>query len=61
MVQVGDQTECLSAGDAAFAPSGIVHAIRRRSNSSRPAYFFVGLCAASISDWVSFEHASSMI
>ena len=28
MVQVGDQTECLSAGDAAFAPSGIVHAIR---------------------------------
>jgi mannose-6-phosphate isomerase-like protein (cupin superfamily) len=28
MVQVGDQIECLSAGDAAFAPSGIVHAIR---------------------------------
>ena len=28
MVQVADQTECLSAGDAAFAPSGIVHAIR---------------------------------
>src|SRR5437016_2003487 len=28
MVQVGDQTEYLSAGDAAFAPSGIVHAIR---------------------------------
>ena len=28
MVQVGDQTESLSAGDAAFAPSGIVHSIR---------------------------------
>jgi quercetin dioxygenase-like cupin family protein len=28
MVQVGDQTECLSAGDAAFAPSGVVHSIR---------------------------------
>jgi quercetin dioxygenase-like cupin family protein len=28
MVQVGDQTEHLSAGDAAFAPSGIVHSIR---------------------------------
>lgn len=28
MVQVGDQTERLSAGDAAFAPSGIVHSIR---------------------------------
>ena len=28
MVQVGDQTECLSAGDAAFAPSGMVHSIR---------------------------------
>src|ERR1700679_4041056 len=28
LVQVGDQTERLSAGDAAFAPSGIVHSIR---------------------------------
>jgi quercetin dioxygenase-like cupin family protein len=28
MVQVGDQTERLLAGDAAFAPSGIVHSIR---------------------------------
>lgn len=28
MVQVGDQTELLRAGDAAFAPSGVVHAIR---------------------------------
>ena len=28
MVQVGDQTERLSAGDAAFAPSGIVHSMR---------------------------------
>jgi quercetin dioxygenase-like cupin family protein len=28
MVQVGDQTERLSAGDAAFAPSGVVHSIR---------------------------------
>jgi quercetin dioxygenase-like cupin family protein len=28
MVQVGDRTERLSAGDAAFAPSGIVHSIR---------------------------------
>jgi quercetin dioxygenase-like cupin family protein len=28
MVQVGDQTELLSAGDAAFAPSGIVHSIQ---------------------------------
>src|SRR5579862_3801012 len=28
MVQVGDQTERLSVGDAAFAPSGIVHSIR---------------------------------
>jgi mannose-6-phosphate isomerase-like protein (cupin superfamily) len=28
MVQVGDYTERLSAGDAAFAPSGIVHSIR---------------------------------
>ena len=27
MVQVGDQTERLSAGDAAFAPSGMVHSI----------------------------------
>jgi quercetin dioxygenase-like cupin family protein len=28
MVQVGDETERLSAGDAAFAPSGIIHSIR---------------------------------
>jgi len=28
MVQVGDQSELLSAGDAAFAPAGIVHSIR---------------------------------
>jgi quercetin dioxygenase-like cupin family protein len=28
LVQVGDQTELLSAGDAAFAPSGVVHSIR---------------------------------
>jgi quercetin dioxygenase-like cupin family protein len=28
LVQVGDQTERLSAGGAAFAPSGIVHSIR---------------------------------
>jgi quercetin dioxygenase-like cupin family protein len=28
MVQVGDATEELSAGDAALAPSGVVHAIR---------------------------------
>ena len=27
MVQIGDQTERLSPGDAAFAPSGIVHSI----------------------------------
>ena len=27
-VQVGDKTELLSAGDAAFAPSGVVHSIR---------------------------------
>jgi len=27
-VQVGDQSEPLSAGDAAFAPSGVMHAIR---------------------------------
>ena len=27
-VQVGDQSELLSAGDAAFAPSGVAHAIR---------------------------------
>ena len=27
-VQVGDQTEVLSAGDAAFAPSGVMHSIR---------------------------------
>jgi len=28
LVQIGDQTERLSAGDAAFAPSGVLHAIR---------------------------------
>jgi mannose-6-phosphate isomerase-like protein (cupin superfamily) len=28
MVQVGEETELLSAGDAAFAPSGVVHSIR---------------------------------
>lgn len=28
MVQVGDDTALLSAGDAAFAPSGVIHAIR---------------------------------
>jgi quercetin dioxygenase-like cupin family protein len=28
MVQVGEQTELLSVGDAAFAPSGVVHSIR---------------------------------
>jgi len=28
VVQVGDVTEELSAGDAAFAPSGVMHAIR---------------------------------
>lgn len=28
MVQVGDQAELLSAGDAAFAPSGVMHSIR---------------------------------
>jgi mannose-6-phosphate isomerase-like protein (cupin superfamily) len=28
MVHVGEQTELLSAGDAAFAPSGVVHSIR---------------------------------
>ena len=27
-VQVGDETEILTPGDAAFAPSGIMHAIR---------------------------------
>src|ERR1700722_16553871 len=27
VVQVGDETELLTAGDAAFAPSGIIHAI----------------------------------
>ena len=27
-VQVGEQSELLSAGDAAFAPSGVVHSIR---------------------------------
>ena len=27
-VQIGDRTERLSAGDAAFAPSGVVHSIR---------------------------------
>ena len=28
MVRVGEETELLSAGDAAFAPSGVVHSIR---------------------------------
>jgi mannose-6-phosphate isomerase-like protein (cupin superfamily) len=28
MVHVGERTELLSAGDAAFAPSGVVHSIR---------------------------------
>jgi quercetin dioxygenase-like cupin family protein len=28
LVRVGDQTERLSAGDAAFAPSGVQHSIR---------------------------------
>jgi quercetin dioxygenase-like cupin family protein len=28
MVQVGEQAELLSVGDAAFAPSGVVHSIR---------------------------------
>jgi quercetin dioxygenase-like cupin family protein len=28
VVQVGEQNELLSAGDAAFAPSGVVHSIR---------------------------------
>lgn len=28
IVQVGQETELLSAGDAAFAPSGVIHAIR---------------------------------
>src|SRR5262245_6887334 len=28
MVQIGEQTEFLFAGDAAFAPSGVVHSIR---------------------------------
>ncbi|HEY4362484.1 MAG TPA: cupin domain-containing protein [Bryobacteraceae bacterium] len=28
LVQIGDQTEQLSAGDAAFAPSGVIHSIR---------------------------------
>jgi quercetin dioxygenase-like cupin family protein len=28
MVQIGEETQLLGAGDAAFAPSGVVHAIR---------------------------------
>jgi quercetin dioxygenase-like cupin family protein len=28
VVQVGEQSELLSAGDVAFAPSGVVHSIR---------------------------------
>jgi quercetin dioxygenase-like cupin family protein len=28
VVRIGDQSQLLSAGDAAFAPSGIVHSIR---------------------------------
>ena len=27
-VQIGDDTQVLAAGDAAFAPSGVLHAIR---------------------------------
>jgi len=34
MVRIGDQEEELSAGDAAFAPSGVVHSIRN-SGSAR--------------------------
>jgi quercetin dioxygenase-like cupin family protein len=30
-VSVGDQTEKLEAGDAAFAPSGVMHSIRNTS------------------------------
>jgi quercetin dioxygenase-like cupin family protein len=28
MVQIGEQTEVLSAGDVAFAPAGVMHSIR---------------------------------
>jgi quercetin dioxygenase-like cupin family protein len=28
MVQIGEQTELLSAGDVAFAPAGVTHSIR---------------------------------
>jgi mannose-6-phosphate isomerase-like protein (cupin superfamily) len=28
MVHIGEESEILSAGDAAFAPSGVVHSIR---------------------------------
>ena len=28
MIQVGEETEVLSQGDAAFAPAGVVHSIR---------------------------------
>ena len=28
IVQIGDETQRLSAGDAAFAPSGVVHSVR---------------------------------
>jgi mannose-6-phosphate isomerase-like protein (cupin superfamily) len=28
MIQIGEHTEVLSSGDAAFAPSGVVHSIR---------------------------------
>ena len=28
LVQVGEETELLSVGDAAFAPSGVIHSIR---------------------------------
>jgi mannose-6-phosphate isomerase-like protein (cupin superfamily) len=28
MVQIGEQSETLSPGDAALAPSGVVHSIR---------------------------------
>lgn len=31
-IQVGDETQLVSAGGAAFAPSGIMHSVRNRSN-----------------------------
>ena len=33
VVQIGEQTEVLSAGDAAYAPSGVPHSIRNRGPS----------------------------